>query len=119
DHEQHGLFGSFSPAQAGSPEGPAEAQVVVAAADIVQLDLAKLVKDITTQANAGSIAQDLQTLNMDVLALVQAEQLFAKDNDQTSALLARRTAHGPTLQAEMRALEAAFSELDRQVEDLA
>src|SRR4029077_4382678 len=36
DNEQHGLFGSLTPVAPGTPEGPAEAQVVVAALDVVQ-----------------------------------------------------------------------------------
>jgi hypothetical protein len=87
DNEQHGLFGSLTPVARGTPEGPAEAQAVVAALDVVQLDLATLISDINSRASPSTIAQDRQTLNTDFATLVQAEQLFAKDSglDHTTA----------------------------------
>jgi uncharacterized protein (TIGR03118 family) len=87
DNEMHGLFGSLTPVAPGSPEGPAEAQAVVAALDVVQLDLAKLVSDSNSGASQATIAQDTQTLNMDESALTLAEQQFARDSrrDQRTA----------------------------------
>jgi hypothetical protein len=80
DGEKHGLFGSLTSVAPGTPEGPAEAQVVVAALDVVQLDLAKLTSDINSGASQSSITQDQQTLKMDFAALVLAERQFAQDN---------------------------------------
>ena len=80
DNEQHGLFGSLTAVAPGTPEGPAEAQKVVAALDVVQLDLATLTSDINSGASQSTIAQDTQTLKMDFAALVLAEQQFAQDS---------------------------------------
>jgi hypothetical protein len=78
--EQHGLFGSLSTAAPGSPEGPAEAQVVVAALDVVQIDLTTLISDINSGADPATIAQDMQTLEKDFDAFMLAEQQFAQDS---------------------------------------
>src|SRR5262249_36383328 len=65
DNEQHGLFGSLTAVAPGTPEGPAEAQKVVAAVDVFQLDLQQLLKDISSGAAPATIAQDQQTLQTD------------------------------------------------------
>jgi uncharacterized protein (TIGR03118 family) len=80
DNEMHGLFGSLTAVAPGTPEGPAEAQAVMAAQDVVQLDLAKLTSDISSGAAQSTIAQDRQTLTMDFAALVLAERQFAQDS---------------------------------------
>ena len=80
DNEQHGLFGSLTAAAKGSPEGPAEGQVVVADSDVVQIDLTTLNHDIASGASASTIAQDMQTLNTDIVTLQGAERVFAKDS---------------------------------------
>src|SRR5260370_285228 len=49
DNEQHGLFGSLTAAAKGSPEGPADAQAVVAGLDLVQIDLATLIQDTSSR----------------------------------------------------------------------
>jgi hypothetical protein len=64
----------------GTPEGAAEGQVVVAAADVVQIDLTTLNHDIASGASASTIAQDMQTLNTDIATLQGAERVFAKDS---------------------------------------
>jgi uncharacterized protein (TIGR03118 family) len=79
DNEQHGLFGSLTPVAPGTPEGPAEAQAVVAAADVVQIDLTTLNNDIASGANASTISLDVQTLNTDIATLLHTEGVFAKD----------------------------------------
>jgi uncharacterized protein (TIGR03118 family) len=81
DHEQHGLFGSLTSVAPGTPEGPAEAQAVVAALDVLQIDFATLTNDINNGASGSTIAQDMQTLNTDFAALKRAEQRFANDGD--------------------------------------
>ena len=80
DKELHGLFGSLTAVAPGTPEGPAEAQKVVAARDVVQLDRAKLTSDISSGAPQSTIDQDRQTLNTDFAALTLAEQQFAQDS---------------------------------------
>jgi uncharacterized protein (TIGR03118 family) len=77
--ETHGLFGSLTTAAAGSPEGPAEAQTVQAALDVVQLDLQQLAKDSASGAPAPTIEQDADTLNADTRALARDERASAKD----------------------------------------
>jgi hypothetical protein len=84
DNEMHGLFGSLTPVAPGTPEGAAEGQVVVAAADVVQIDLTTLNNDIASGASASTIAQDMQTLNTDIATLQRDERVFANDSRQDS-----------------------------------
>ena len=60
-----------------SPRTTAEAQKVVAAVDVFQLDLQQLLKDISSGAAQATIAQDQQTLQTDFGTLTRAEQQFA------------------------------------------
>jgi uncharacterized protein (TIGR03118 family) len=89
DNEQHGLFGSLTPVAPGTPEGPAEAQAVVVALDVVQIDLATLTSDINSGASQATIAQDRQTLNTDFGALVLAQRQFAQDSRHDQGMAAR------------------------------
>jgi uncharacterized protein (TIGR03118 family) len=77
--ETHGLFGSLAPVAAGTPEGPAEGQMVQAALDVVQLDLKALLTDLSNNASRDVIKQDLANLRGALVQLVQAEQQFARD----------------------------------------
>jgi hypothetical protein len=88
DNEQHGLFGSLTPAKPGTPEGPAESQAVVAASDVVHLDLAQLNADLKSGASQSNIAQDTQTLKADFGALALAEQQFAQDSRRDQGMAA-------------------------------
>jgi uncharacterized protein (TIGR03118 family) len=104
DNELHGLFGAFSAVAPGTPEGPAEAQKVVAALDVVQLDLGTLVSDINSGASPSTIAQDRQTLNTDFAALALAQRQFAQDQDSrhhpgTAATPAPGAGHDASTQA--------------------
>ena len=47
DHENHGLFGSLTSVAQGTPEGPAEAQMVQAELDVVQLDVTAVIARAT------------------------------------------------------------------------
>jgi uncharacterized protein (TIGR03118 family) len=78
--ERYGLFGSLSTAAPGSPAGPAEAQMLQADVDVVQLDVQQLIKDISSGASQATIQQDIQTLNADFIQLLRAERAFAGDN---------------------------------------
>jgi uncharacterized protein (TIGR03118 family) len=108
DNEQHGLFGSLTPVAPGTPEGPAEAQKVVAALDVVQLDLAKLTSEISSGASQSTIAQDTQTLNMDERVLALAEQQFAQDSRHDQRMAAR-PATGARQAAAMQDIDQLFA----------
>jgi uncharacterized protein (TIGR03118 family) len=77
--ENHGLFGAFTTAAAGSAEGPAEAQWVQANLDVVQLDTQQLITDESSGASADTIRQDSKTLSADIRGLQQAQRAFARD----------------------------------------
>src|SRR5262245_60386426 len=77
--ETHGLFGSLTPVAEGTPEGPAEGQMVQAALDVVQLDLNAFLMDSSSGASRATLRQDLQNLQAALVQLVQTEQQFAKD----------------------------------------
>jgi len=118
DHEKHGLFGSLTAAAPGSPEGVAEAQAVVAALDIVQLDLATLTRDMGFGVSPAGIQQDLQILNADFASLSSAERHFQQDTTSDLAkgqLFARFARLPPDNQAfagsSQAALTALFAEL--------
>src|SRR5262249_18332620 len=76
--ETHGLFGSLAPVAAGTSEGPAEAQMVQAALDVVQLDANAVLGDISGGAPKATLQQDLRNLRAALAQFVQAEQQFAK-----------------------------------------
>jgi uncharacterized protein (TIGR03118 family) len=112
DNEMHGLFGSLTSVAAGTPEGPAEAQAVVAALDVVQLDVAMLTSDIKSGASQSTVAQDTRTLKTDFAALVTAEKQFAEDSrdDQgMAALPAPAAGHAAAMQDLDRLFAAVWS----------
>jgi uncharacterized protein (TIGR03118 family) len=82
DHEQHGLFGSLTSVAPGTPEGSAEQEVVTAAVDVFQLDLATFQQDIGAGASRATLQQDFQTLQADLVAVIHAEIQFAHDGFQ-------------------------------------
>ena len=77
--ESHGLFGSLTPVAPGTPEGPAEAQMVQAALDIAQLDFATVLKDVSSGVTGAQLKQDIQAFNQALVQLVRAESQFAQD----------------------------------------
>jgi uncharacterized protein (TIGR03118 family) len=77
--ETHGLFGSLSTVAAGSPEGPAESQLVQANLDVVQLAVQQLAKDASSGTTLAAIQQDITTLQADTVALAGSERAFAQD----------------------------------------
>jgi uncharacterized protein (TIGR03118 family) len=119
-HETHGLFGSLTPVAEGTPEGPAEAQMVQAALDVVQADLAIVIQDISSGAPQATINQAIQDLDAAFVQLIRAEIRFAADTradlgshghgDATSSGLARRQ--------DIEALDALFADLGRLPGDL-
>jgi uncharacterized protein (TIGR03118 family) len=77
--ETHGLFGSLTPVAAGTPEGPAEAQMVTAAFDVVQIDLNTLLTDIANGASRATIRQDERNLRAAIEQFIRAEIRFERD----------------------------------------
>jgi uncharacterized protein (TIGR03118 family) len=99
-HESHGLFGSLSTATPGSPEEPAEGQMVQAALDVFQMALTKLQGDIASGAPKDTIRQDLQDLHTALVDLVHAEARFADDVRDDAGLGGHKgedSSHGPDL----------------------
>jgi uncharacterized protein (TIGR03118 family) len=79
DHEHHGLFGSLSPVDAGSPEGDAERQAVIAALDVVQINLNTVRQDIANKVDQATLDQAINDLVTSERDLVRAEITFGRD----------------------------------------
>jgi uncharacterized protein (TIGR03118 family) len=78
-HETHGLFGSLSAVAPGTPEGPAEAQLVTGATDVFQMSVATFIKDAGAGASKATLRQDLQNIQAALIQLIQIEHRFAED----------------------------------------
>jgi uncharacterized protein (TIGR03118 family) len=78
-HEAHGLFGSLTSVAPGSPEGTAEAQMIQADLDVVQLSLQTLQMDLKAGAPKATIRQDIQALDQSLTQLVGVEARFTAD----------------------------------------
>jgi uncharacterized protein (TIGR03118 family) len=81
-NETHGLFGSLSTAAPGSPEGPAESQLVTAFVDVFQLALAQVQKDLSSGVTGSQLRTDLKALDKAFVDLIHAEARFAFDARQ-------------------------------------
>ena len=84
--ETHGLFGSLAPppasmsaAAVAAQEQFTEAEMVTAALDVFQMDLATVQQDLATGVTGATLKQDLQSLQMAFVQLLQAEIQFAHD----------------------------------------
>jgi uncharacterized protein (TIGR03118 family) len=77
--ETHGLFGSLTTAAPGSSEGTAEAQILTADSDVVQLHLMTLQNDIASGASKAQIRADIKTLDASLAQLARDEFRFAVD----------------------------------------
>jgi hypothetical protein len=77
--ETHGLFGSLAPVAAGTPEGPAEAQMAQAALDVVQINLDTLQADIANHVSHGQLQEDRKALQKSVVNLIHVDHDFVKD----------------------------------------
>jgi uncharacterized protein (TIGR03118 family) len=77
--ETHGLFGSLAPVAAGTPEGPAEQQMVTAFQDVFNLAVQTLNTDITSGASKTQIRQDEQAVETALRNFVRAELNFVLD----------------------------------------
>jgi len=77
--ETHGLFGSLTPVAAGSPEGPAEQQMVTAFQDVFQLAVVQFNTDLTNGASQSQLRMDLQAVETSLRDFVRAELNFVLD----------------------------------------
>src|SRR5262249_1689891 len=77
--ETHGLFGSLSPVAAGTPEGPAEAQMAMASLDVAQRKLTALPQDIAGNASKDQIRQDRKAFVDSVVNLIQVDHDLDRD----------------------------------------
>ncbi len=77
--ETHGLFGSLTTAAPGSPEGTAEAEMITADLDVVQLSLQTLQKDLQAGASKATIRQDFQALDQALDQFFRDEARFRAD----------------------------------------
>jgi uncharacterized protein (TIGR03118 family) len=102
-HESHGLFGSLSAATSTTPEGNAEAEMVTAALDVFQMDLAQVQKDLASGVSRATLRQDLKALQTAFVDLMHAEVRFAFD--------ARQDAGVPTHGHDTDALDDLFAHL--------
>ena len=91
--------------------------MVVAALDVVQIDLATLIQDMSSGASKSTIAQDRQTLNRDFATLERAEQRLAEDSHTGQHAGADARVSG--VQEPVKALDAVFADLDAHLGDLA
>jgi hypothetical protein len=78
-HEQHGLFGSFTPVAPGSPEGNAEAEMVQANLIFFQESLATLNNDLASGAKNATIRADIKAVNQAEATLLRSEIELAND----------------------------------------
>jgi uncharacterized protein (TIGR03118 family) len=106
-HETHGLFGSLASVAAGSPEGPAEAQMAIAALDVAKDSLNTVVQDILHNASPQQFRQDLQAFFGSLVTLAQAERRLDIDIRQDHA-----AAGSPEVMAD-QAIDTFFEELGR------
>jgi uncharacterized protein (TIGR03118 family) len=79
--ETHGLFGSLTSVAPGSPEGPAEAQLVQADRDVLQLAESALQNDIAAGAPAATIRADKLAVNAARAQLNAAVGVLTDDID--------------------------------------
>jgi uncharacterized protein (TIGR03118 family) len=77
--ETHGLFGSLTPVAAGTPEGPAEQQMVTAFLDVFELAVQKLNTDLSSGASKAQLRQDKQAVDTALRDFVRAEANLVRD----------------------------------------
>jgi uncharacterized protein (TIGR03118 family) len=77
--ETHGLFGALTTAAPGSPEGTAEAQMIQADLDVVQLNLQTLHADLNAGAPKATIRQDVKAFDQSLIQLIRDEARFTAD----------------------------------------
>jgi uncharacterized protein (TIGR03118 family) len=118
--ETHGLFGSLTPVAKGTPEGPAEAQAVTAAFDVVQLDLQVVANDLATGVTGSTLNQDIAKFDAAFVQFINAEIDFIQDSfhDATSSASKSGSAsHSSLPGADVRELDALFADFDGALRD--
>jgi uncharacterized protein (TIGR03118 family) len=105
--ETHGLFGSLTPVAAGTPEGPAEAQMAIAALDVAKMALDTVVHDITSGASFKQFLQDLRAFKDSLVTLARAEHRLDVDIRQDHS-----PANSPEVAADAQ-IDTFFAELGR------
>jgi uncharacterized protein (TIGR03118 family) len=103
--ETHGLFGSLAPVAAGTPEGPAEAEMAIAALDVAKMDLNTVLQDITSGASLKQFRQDFQAFLGSLVTLARAEHDLDVDIRQDHS-----QAGSPEVMAD-QAIDTFFAEL--------
>ena len=103
--ETHGLFGSLAPVAAGTPEGPAEAEMAIAALDVAKMDLNTVLQDITSGASLKQFRQDFQAFLGSLVTLARAEHDLDVDIRQDHS-----PAGSPEVMAD-QAIDTFFAEL--------
>lgn len=109
--ESHGLFGSLTTAAAGSPEGAAEAQMIQADLDVVQLSLQTLQADLQAGAPRATIRQDVRDFQQLLTQLVRDQRRFVSDNLTDSGI--RHGHKHDQVTFELEALQSVFAELGK------
>jgi uncharacterized protein (TIGR03118 family) len=79
DNETHGLFGSFTAVAPGTPEGPAEQQMVTAFLDEFQLAVQTFNTDLSSGASKTQLRQDEKAVDTALQNFVRAEVNFVRD----------------------------------------
>jgi uncharacterized protein (TIGR03118 family) len=106
-HETHGLFGSLTSVAAGTDEGPAEAQLAIAALDVAKMALNTVVQDIVSGASPKQFFQDFLAFRGSLVTLAQAEHQLDVDIRQDHS-----PAKSPEVAADA-AIDTFFAELGR------
>jgi hypothetical protein len=81
-NETHGLFGSFTPVAPGTPEGPAEQQMLTADQDEFNLAVQTFDTDLRNGASQSQLEQDAQVVVTALQDLVTAEFNFTLDTQR-------------------------------------
>jgi uncharacterized protein (TIGR03118 family) len=77
--ETHGLFGSLTPVAPGTPEGPAEAQLVQGDLDVLQINVTILLQDISNGVTGAALKQAIQDVDKALLQFVSDETRLVLD----------------------------------------
>jgi hypothetical protein len=110
----------LTPVAKGTPEGPAEAQAVMAAFDVVQLDLQVVANDLATGVTGSTLNQDIAKFDAAFVQFINAEIDFIQDSfhDATSSASKSGSAsHSSLPGADVRELDALFADFDGALRD--
>jgi uncharacterized protein (TIGR03118 family) len=112
--ETHGLFGSLTPVAPGTPEGPAEEQMVHGDLVVFQTAVDNAINDILHGASTATLKQDEQALDAAFATLKSGEEQLIKDETHDGDAAAART-HKRELQAAEDVFEAVDDILEHQL----